>query len=180
MGVACAAADVPNESHPDLLFGWIRIPLEKVTKVHQDSRRAVSTLESMSFLKRFLEEMRIVSLRKALDCRHTATIDLDCKKHARLHSFALEVNRTGPTYSLKSTADVSASKLQVLPQKVDKQHPYGYLCLYLLAINSSAHCFHTRFHSVTRSALWIADTTTAAPSSRIKIFRYSADAHVSL
>lgn len=108
----------------DFIFGGIWISLQEWNHAHQDSRCAITALQTVCFPKGLLKRMQIIFIRsKSLDGCNFMSIGLDGEGQTRSRRFSIEHDRASAADSVFAT-NVRASESKFVAQKVAEQHAW--------------------------------------------------------
>ncbi len=115
--VAGAATQVALQPEAHLAFGGGGVLVEKADRGHDHARRAVATLEAVALAERLLHRVEHIAVGEAFDGGDLLPIGLDGEHGARLHRFAVHVQRAGAARG-RVTADIRAGQAEVFPHVV--------------------------------------------------------------
>ena len=130
-----AAAEVAAQGLADLIFRWIRYPLQKIRRGHHQARRAEPTLHRSRRRKRLLHRMELaVRTAQPFHRHHLVSVRLRREHQACAHELAFQQDGARPALPLLARV-LRPGKAHVLAQRVQEALALPDLGLPLLPIH---------------------------------------------
>jgi hypothetical protein len=89
------SAEIPFKRMANIIFGWLRIVLQQIGGGHYHAGCAETALQSVAFLKSFLQRMQFTVVRQAFNSGDVTAIGLNRQQGAALGSFAIYMYGAG-------------------------------------------------------------------------------------
>ena len=125
---------------------------EKFGHIHQNAGRAVTALQRMMVVERFLQLAHLAVLSQAFDGQYFVTVGLDSEHQTTLHRFAVDLNGARPAYPFVSTANVGAGQPGDLTDEIHQQHAQRNIFLVGFAVDRNRDSFmHDRYPPFARA-----------------------------
>jgi hypothetical protein len=119
--VAGASAGVASEVFAYRCSITVRICCGQLGNAHEETRRAESTLQSMTILEGLLDRMEwFVVVGQRLDRVDSASVDLDCERQARAGRLSVDVDRARTAIPVLAS-DVGARESEIMAKKVAQE-----------------------------------------------------------
>jgi hypothetical protein len=124
----------------DIMFGWLRIVVEKRFGGHQESWRANAALERRPFQETLLQRMQMAVVGKPFDRLDAAPFRFNGKDQATIHRPAVEEHRAGAAVAVVATF-LGAGERERIAQHFQQALPRLAEKLRLLAVDRGGDVF---------------------------------------